>query len=471
MTDFFIGDAAFAVAVGFLAGILAVSFTWSIFYTSLLFLAASFVAFIFREKRLLYGGIFAFIAVFFGAFYFYFFTMARSVAAHLPTGADPFRVIVSTEPVVSEKYLSFSAALQNPFAGNVTIFVPLGSDIRYGDLLEIVGAIEPPRNNGELSAVFPKRISVTSRDNGFWLTERSFALKTAINRKFGEFLSPDEAALLGGMTLGGTTGMSVALKNDMTASETLYVASMYGYKIVMIVAVIDALFVSFLPRWMRFCIAAIVTALFVIMSGANSSAMRGGVMMCVLLLAKETGEIFSKRNALALTAAGMALFDPTVVAQAGFLFSFSSVAGMAFLSEPIRNFLRLGEGRGMLRWKEAVILSVSSLVPIVPLISNMFGSFSLTAIFANILVAPMIPLGMAAGAALAVAGFAWKYLAFFVAHAVSVLLDYVLWIAHFFSIHAVPLPFQFSSSLLFLLYYGFLAFFIYVYGGTEKKTA
>ena len=72
-------------------------------------------------------------------------------------------------------------------------------------------------------------------------------------------------------------------------------------------------------------------------------------MACLVMLAKETGSIFSKRNALALTAAGMAVFDPTVVAQAGFFFSFASVAGMALLTEPIRNFLRLGEGKGILR--------------------------------------------------------------------------------------------------------------------------
>jgi predicted membrane metal-binding protein len=120
-------------------------------------------------------------------------------------------------------------------------------------------------------------------------------------------------------------------------------------------------------------------------------------MACVVMLAGETGEIFSKRNALALTAAGMAICDPTIVAQAGFLFSFSSVAGMAFLRDPIRRFLRFDAGRGMFGWKEAVVVSVASLVPIVPLVSAMFGSFSLTAIFANVLVAGMIPLGMTAG--------------------------------------------------------------------------
>ena len=269
--------------------------------------------------------------------------------------------------------------------------------------------------------------------------------KETIGEKFGEFLPPDEAVLLGGMTLGGTAGMSAGLKSDMTSSETLYVTSMYGYKIAMIVACIEVLLAGFVPRRARFCIAILAIALYIMMSGGNVSAMRGGVMACLVIFAKETGSVFSKRNALALAAAGMAVVHPTIVSQAGFLFSFASVAGMAFLEGPVRRFLRLGEGKGIGGWKEAVVVSVASLVPIIPLVSAMFGSFSLTAVFANILIAPIIPLGMATGVALAAAGFFSRYIAFFVAPAAGVILGYALWVIRFFAAHVIPLPFSFSG--------------------------
>jgi competence protein ComEC len=181
------------------------------------------------------------------------------------------------------------------------------------------------------------------------------------------------------------------------------------------------------------------------------------------MLAKETGSVFSKRNALALTAAGMAVFDPTVARQAGFLFSFASVAGMACLMEPLRKFLRLGDGKGIFRWKEAILLSVASLILIIPLISAIYGSFSLTAVFANILIAPTIPLGMAMGAVLAVAGFVSQYIAFFVARAASVVLDYALWVIHFFAVRALPMPFSFSGAAPFVLYYAAVGLFAYAY--------
>ena len=470
MVIFFIGDAAFSAAIGFLAGILAASFAWPVFMVSAAFIASGLFAFGAVRKRIfLYGAILASVAVFFGAYYFCFFTNIRSAIVRLPTAATGvFQMAVSEEPIASENYLSFSAELRPPYSGKITVFAPPASDIRYGDLLDISGTIEPPRSAGELPAIFPKQVDTISRGNGFWLTKKLLDFKNVIHEKFGEFLPQDEAALLGGMTLGGRAGMSAALKNDMTASETLYVTSMYGYKIAVIIEVIEALLAGLVPRRIRFCIAASATALFVLMSGGNVSAMRGGAMACLVILAKETGSVFSKRNALALTAAGMALFDPTVVAQAAFLFSFASVAGMALLAEPIRKFLRLGEGRGVLRWKEAVMLSLASLIPIIPLIGAMFGSFSLTAIFANILIAPTIPLGMGAGVALAAAGFISRYFAFFVAGAANIILGYALWVIHFFAAHAIPLPFSFSGAMPFALYYGGLSLFAYAYR-EEKK--
>jgi ComEC/Rec2-related protein len=467
MADFFIrpGDAAFAVAIGFIAGILAASFAWPIFIPLVVFVSTGvFVFVVSRKKKFLYGTLFSCAAITVGAYYFYVFTNVRSATIHLPDATSGvFRVIVSKEPVSSENYLSFRAELQPPFSGALGVFAPPASDVRYGDLVSMSGAIGPPRSAGELPAIFPKRLSVISQSHGFWLTEKLLSFKEAINRKFGEFLSQDEAALQGGMTLGGTSGMSVTLKNEMAASETLYVTSMYGYKIAMTVAVMEMFLAGLIPRHARFCIAGGIIVTFVFMSGGNVSAIRGGMMACVLMLAKETGSVFSKRNALALIAAGMALLDPTAVAQAGFSFSFASVAGIALLVEPFRKFLRLGEGRGIFRWKEAVLLSVASLAPIIPLVSAIYGSFSLTAVLANVLVAPTIPLGMATGAALAIAGFVSPYLAFFVARAAGVVLNYALFVIHFFATHVAPLPFSFSSAMPFLLYYAALGLFAYTY--------
>jgi competence protein ComEC len=254
----------------------------------------------------------------------------------------------------------------------------------------------------------------------------------------------------------------------MATSGTLYITSMYGYKIVLLIFAVEAALAEYVPRRIRFCISAGMAILFVLMSGASVSAIRGGIMACLLLLAKETGNVFSRRNALAFAAFAIALADPTQVAQAGFLFSFASAVGMVILVEPLRKFLRLGVGKGMFGWKSAVILSVSSLLPVIPLVCVFFGSFSLTAIFANILVSPVIPLGMALGFTLASAGFISRFISFLIGPAAGVVLGYVLWIIHFFAAHTVPLPFRFTDPMPFVLYYVALISFAYAHRENRK---
>jgi ComEC/Rec2-related protein len=465
MADFFIGDVACSVAAGLLIGMLAAGFAWNIATVSFCAVLVFPVLKYFWSKSWKASAIFMliiFFAILAGAYYFHFFVNLQVADRRLPDGKDSFDAVVVSEPVASEKYLSFSAELQPPFAGKVEMFAPPESEICYGDLMEISGAFAA-ENTNEAPTIFLKKISIVSDGHGSWLIAKLGDFKRAVLQIFFRALPQDDAALLGGMTLGGTTGMSVALKNDMTASETLYVTSMYGWKIAMIVMVIETLLAGFLPRRIRFGVSAFLVVLFVLMSGGNVSAVRGGVMAYLLMFAKETGSVFSRRNALLFAAAGMALFDPTIVAQAAFLLSFLSVAGMASLSGPIRRFLHLGEGKGIFAWKDAIIVSVASLVPIVPLVSAIFGSFSLTAVFANILIAPTIPIGMGVGAALAVAGGVSQYAAFFIGCGAEIFLSYALWVIHFFAAHVAPLPFSFSGVLPFVIYCVAVGFFAYAY--------
>jgi len=464
---FRIGDIAFGSALVFLTGALAAGLGWNIFLVSA-FLAAVFLLLSLFVLHLSFrtAGLFAAISFFiflFGAFYFHLFVNWQALAFHLPEDKSPFKVLVVDEPVVSGNYLSFSAKLEPPHAGEIKIFAPPESEAQYGDVVEVSGKLAPPEAPGDAWALFPKNISIVAHNQGFWLVEKLFDFKRSVFAQFSHVLTQDEAALLGGMTLGGTAGMGVALKNEMSASETLYVTSMYGYKMAMIGAFIATALNGRVPRRLRSAIVVIIIFLFVLMSGANISAVRAGIMMAIMLAADLSGNVFSRRNALALTAAGIILGDPTAIIQAGFLFSFASLTGILCLNVPLRRFLRLGEGNGLLEWKAAIILSVASLLPLIPLIGAMFGSFSLTAIIANILISPVVPVAFFCGAALALGGFLSPVISFFIAPLARAMLQYPLFLIHFFAIHAVPLPFQFSGTPSFALYYAILLVFILMY--------
>ncbi|HVO28430.1 MAG TPA: ComEC/Rec2 family competence protein [Candidatus Paceibacterota bacterium] len=464
----FIGDAGFCIAVGFVAGTLAAGLGWRFLDTALLAAVSASVFACYpgrrREARLVFAAV-SLAALFAGMLYYSFFASRRAAAMDFPSGRSvSFTAIISGEPKMSADWLLLPADLEKPYAGEVTIFLAPGGGFRYGEEVAVSGDIEPPEAAGDDPAVFPKTISVIAEGKGFWLSEGLLDLKAAILEKFSEALPGDMAALLGGETLGGTGGMSAAFKSQMSASGTSYIVSMYGYKISVLVFVLDGMLGGFVGRRARLPAIAAVVVLFVLMSGGNVSAVRAAVMAILALAAKMIGRVFDPRNALALTAAGMALGDPALPAQAAFELSFLSIAGIFYLAGPLEKFFRWdGRGPGMLAWRTGTVLAIASLLPIVPVIVAAFGDFSLMAFPSNILIFPAVTPSMFCGALVAGLGFAAPPLAMFAARLASPLLYYQAAVIRIFAGLAVPLPFPFGSFFAVAVYYGSLGIFAYYY--------
>jgi ComEC/Rec2-related protein len=475
--EFFIGDIAFGAALGFLAGILAASLGWNTGAIVSALWLGSFICFgwlAIKEgfEKIFSGGLpgllVAIIAtVMVGALYYHFFITFRAAQTSLPLGKSiSFSAIVTDEPKSITNYILLTAAVEKPYAGAVTIFAPPGSDFHYGDELQMQGEIAQPKIADDDPAVFPKKLTLVAEHKGFWLRERLIDLKLAILGKFNEVLAGDEAALLGGETVGGANNMSTDLKNEMSASGTSYVVSMYGYKISLIIFFVEETFKEVVAQRARFLLLVVAIMLFVMMAGGEASAMRAAIMSILVLAAQAVGRVFDPRNALALTAAGMAFFDPTLVAQAAFQLSFLSIIGIKYLATPLKKLFRWErKGAGVLGWREAIVIAVASLLPIIPIIANAFGDFSWVSFPSNILISLAVLPAMIAGVVLALAGSCSYYLAFFIAKLVNLLMWYQFAIIKFFAVIAptLPLAISFNSILMFAAYYAALAWLIYYY--------
>lgn len=173
------------------------------------------------------------------------------------------------------------------------------------------------------------------------------------------------------------------------------------------------------------------------------------------------------RNLVAATAAAMALADPSALtANVGFIPSFASLLGIVYLGPPLRHLLRYdrpSSGHGFLGWKESAVTTLSAQFAVMPILIRAFGRFSLTAVLANLLILPTVPLAMLLGAALAPLGFVSFYLAFFAAQLAGLLLGYQLFVVRLCAALAVPVPFSFNSVYFFICYYLALALFIFAH--------
>ncbi len=287
------------------------------------------------------------------------------------------------------------------------------------------------------------------------------ALKLTALASFKRALSADAAAFLGGIVFGSKVGISDTLKQMLSVTGTTHLIAVSGYKVTLVIVTTGELFLRFLNRRAAIALAVVSLALFVLMVGFEASAIRAAVMGIIALVAREAGETFDMRNAIAFTAFGMALQNPTILTNdLSFVISFLAVLGIVYLGPPFKILFHF-ENDGLFGWKEAAITTLSAQLATMPVLMNAFGRFSLIAIPANVFTLSLLPLTMCLGCMLACLGLASNYLAFAAAKLAGLLVGYELAVIRISARIAVPFPLPVNSEFAMFLYYLILVIFIF----------
>lgn len=156
-----------------------------------------------------------------------------------------------------------------------------------------------------------------------------------------------------------------------------------------------------MPGWVL-AIVLLLLAFYTAFTGATPSVIRAAAMSAVLLMSQAVGRRFDPISALAVSAAAMAVWDPNVLADGGFLLSFAAMLGLVQVSP----FLL----KALSKVKVPLLLSVPLSAGIgaqaatAPLIMLYAGRISLISPFASLTTEfALLPL-MIAGIALGIGG-------------------------------------------------------------------
>ncbi len=457
-----IPDFAFGIALAFIVGIFAASLAWNLFVVvalcALILISAHYIArcFLWKETAAVLA------VLLFGALYYQWYLARDEHTLTLPFNKEIFfTAVVADEPKESGNYETFTV---DPWRSHsIFVLAAPNSGFRYGDLLEIGGLLDEPDAPGGDPLIASPKISIIAHHRGFWLREDLINFKEAIIGQYQKFLPPDQAAILGGVTFGGSSGVSDVLKNEMEASGTSYILSMYGYKIAAVTALAAILCENFFSRRITFFISLGLVACFVLMAGLVASAMRAGIMAAIALIAKESGRQVDRRNAIIFTALIMLLGDPTMLmGDAGFQLSCLSILGITYLQKPFKRWWGYDD-EGFLGWREGVITTLAVLAPMVPLVSNANGQFPITSIASNLLMFLATPYTLGLGAILAACSFLSVGTAWSIAMIGGIILRYELFVIRLFSFVVIPFPISFGIPLVVALYYAALAIFLFYF--------
>lgn len=364
----------------------------------------------------------------------------------------------------------------------VLLSAGLEGNYEYGDKIKFEGMLKKPQNfitdtgkvfdyinylrkDGILYVMAYPEIEIVSRGHGNPLQRALFLVKEKFLEKINFAIKSPENLLMGGLILGERSAFSRELRQDFVDTGTIHIVALSGYNVTIVADWFMKLF-AFLPRNLAFGAGIFSIFLFVLMTGANSTAVRAGIMAALALFARATGRNYEAGRGLILAALVMILWNPFLLAfDVSFQLSFMATVAVIFLAPKIEKyFLWVTKNFGL---REIVSVTVAAYIFVLPFILYKMGNFSLVALPANILVLPAVPPTMFFGFLSGLFGIIWRGFALPFGIIAYLLLYYELGVIRFladFPLASFSVPY-FPLTLTLFIY----AYFVYLLFGEDIK--
>lgn len=317
-------------------------------------------------------------------------------------------------------------------------------EVRRGDTLSVEGKVEPISAFGSAeyqeslarkgirgTLSFPL-VSLYHRER-FSLAGALDGASDAFRAAIAHSLKEPGASFAQGILLGGRSGLSEELREAFSRTGTSHIIALSGFNITIIaVAISWFLGIWHVSRRTSLVVSACAVALFVIMVGGGASVVRAAVMGILLLVARERGRAFEMTNALLFAAVIMVLQDPFILRfDLSFQLSFLATSGIMIippLIERYASFIPLKFGL-----REMLLATLAAEMFVMPRIIWQFGTASLIAPLANLMVLPLIPFTMLGAFIVGVVGLVSPAVALPFAWITHLIISYELGIITFLS--------------------------------------
>jgi len=210
---------------------------------------------------------------------------------------------------------------------------------------------------------------------------------------------PRQAGLLMGLALGDTSRLDPADEEHFRATGLGHLLAVSGENVAMVLApVLGLAMLVRLSSRGRFLLGTATVVFFVVLTGAEPSVLRAGVMAGLALVGMLLGRPRSTATLLGAAVLVLLVSNPTLVWSVGFQLSVAATAGMVALAGPLSE---------RLSWLPRPVAlaagtTMSAQLGVSPLLLAYFHQVPLVTLLANLLafpaVSPALLLGLAAAA-------------------------------------------------------------------------
>lgn len=215
------------------------------------------------------------------------------------------------------------------------------------------------------------------------LLDELAVLNLRLREKILQASGAEEGALLCGMLLGGSAGLSEEVREDFAANGLAHLLSVSGTHFALLTGFLLLLFKP-LPKKARKLLILLLLCAYAVLCGMKPPIMRALCMSGVLLYGGSSG---ARGNLLCLTALVLLCFNPAWLLDVGFQLSFGAVAGLVWLYPKLKNYfcsclpVILGE---------AMALTVAAQLAMLPFLIGYFHQLPLISLVSNIVLVPVL---------------------------------------------------------------------------------
>ncbi len=394
-----------------------------------------------------------------------------------------FTGIIVDEPDIREKNQKITVRVKvGKEETKVLITAGLDEVFNYGDEVAVKGKLEKPENfltdqgktfdyihylkkDDIFYTMQYTNIEVLSHGHGNFVKSILFSAKEKFLDKMNRAIPAPESLLMGGLILGEKSGFSQSLRQSFVNTGTIHIVALSGYNVTIVAEWIMKIF-SFLPKNFGIGLGIFSILLFILMTGASSTAIRAGIMAILALVARATGRNYDVARALIIAGVLMVLLNPFIlIYDVSFQLSFLATIAVIFLSPRMEKYFM------WIPWywlRDIITVTFSAYIFVTPFILYNMGNLSLVALPANIAVLPFIPFTMLLGFITGFIGLIFFPLSIPFGYISYFLLNYELGAIAFFS----NLPFAsfiIPSFPLWLTILIYLFFFYKLFWNSFKK--
>ncbi len=324
--------------------------------------------------------------------------------------------------------------------GKILVELPRNSDIQYGDEIIFTAKIKKPEDSADFSysnylaksgiysiAQGIEDFQIIAHNRGSPIIAALYQTKVAFAEKLAKVLPEPHSALAMGLILGVKHGLSDWLVAVFKIIGITHIIAISGYNVSILAKISEGIIGRWSRKWALWGTLLFIASL-VIITGAQASIIRAGVMGSLLVVAGLVGRKNNLTNVLVLAGAIMVFLNPLILRDdIGFQLSFLATLGIISLAPAFSLWLK----KIPFFFREPLSATLSAQVFTLPILLSSFGVLSLISPLANMIILPIIPLTMLLGFLSGALAFIWLPIGQFFGFFAYAVLDLIIKISEF----------------------------------------